>query len=316
MENIGIEHVDNVIHEEALRRRDEYLARGRFIVQASSALYIDLDVESDGKPGYGSLLSIGAVSPQGDEFYAELKPLSDRFLPSQRQFCEDHGLQRERLLLEGRDVDEAIHDLDSWVNRVANGRKPVLTAFNASFDYPWVDLAYAEVGKENPFGIGGYCLKSLAMSIGLGDAGTSLGEAYEWSKTSKRQLPESIVPSEEFSHNALEDAKYQQKLHYAMIGYLSTKAENVQRSSTESYQINSNLDLAEEPSSQNAQVNITDSKSEDWYRVYYNLDINEELQFEGKQPMWENRVTGEKIYYDPRSTLSLSEQSPWNRSGK
>lgn len=316
MEKTGKELVDKVTHEEAQLRRDEYLARGRFIVQASSALYIDLDVESDGKPGYGSLLSIGAVTPQGDEFYAELKPLSDRFLPSQRQFCEDHGLQRERLLLEGQDIDEAIHDLDSWVKRVANGRKPVLTAFNASFDYPWVDLAYAEAGIENPFGIAGYCLKSLAMSVCLSDAGTSLGEAYEWSKTSKRLLPESIVPSEEFSHNALEDAKYQQKLHYAMIGYLSTKAENIRGTATEPHQDNPSLELDEESQLQKAQEKTPDSKLDDWYRVYYNLDINEELQFEGRQPMWENRVTGEKIYYNPSSALSLDEQSPWNRSGK
>ena len=299
--------VGEVVHDEALLRRDEYLARGRFIVQASSALYIDLDVESDGKPGYGSLLSIGAVTPQGEEFYTELKPSSDRFLTSQKQFCEEHGLERERLLLEGQDIDEAVRDLDSWVKRVAKGRQPVLTAFNASFDYPWVDLAYAEAGLENPFGIAGYCLKSLAMSIRLGEAGTSLGEAYEWSKTSKRLLPESIVPSEEFSHNALEDAKYQQKLHYAMIGYLSAQAEKLQRPPS--------VDLAEELQSQEVEEKTPDSTRDDWYRVYYNLDINEDLQFEGKQPMWENRVTGEKIYYDPRSGLSLDEQGPWNRPG-
>ena len=41
----------------------ELVERGRGIVQASGNLYIDLDVESDGIAGLGSLLSIGAVSP-------------------------------------------------------------------------------------------------------------------------------------------------------------------------------------------------------------------------------------------------------------
>ena len=194
---------------------EQLRVQGREIIQRAPQLYFDVDVEADGIPGFGSLLSVGAVSPWGEEFYAELKPSSDRYLEGNRQFCEDHNLKRERLLDEGRDPSEVIEEFHGWVGDITttyDKKRPVFTAFNASFDFPWVDLAMKEAGiLKNPFGVTGYCIQSLANQLS-GD--------YDWRKTSKDNWPAELVPEGDFTHNALEDAIYQQKMHQALVGIL------------------------------------------------------------------------------------------------
>lgn len=200
---------------------EHLVEQGRNIVQGAPQLYIDLDVESDGKPGRGSLLSIGAVSPWGEEFYIELKPSSDQYVPVQRDFCEAHGLERERLIREGHDPHKALRQLAGWAIGLTakyNKNKPVLTAFNASFDYPWIDLALLEAGiHQNPFGVAGFCIKSIALA---------LNDTYDWKQTSKGSLPAELVPNGDFTHNALEDARYQQQIHFAIAGKLGDTAEH------------------------------------------------------------------------------------------
>ncbi len=197
----------------------KYYKVGIELVRAAPQLYMDIDVEADGKPGFGSMLSLGAVSAYGDEFYRELKPLYSRWLPEQRKFCESHGLERERLLDEGHDPALAIIEFDEWSReqQIAYNKKGlVFTAFNASFDFPLVDLYYAEIGLENPYQIAGYCIKSLAQALRLNN--------YDWHATKKTALPAEILPKDNFTHNALEDAKWQQGLHFAMVGRLGLQA--------------------------------------------------------------------------------------------
>lgn len=209
-----------------ITQHEAFVDAGRTIVQTAPQTYIDLDVEADGKPGYGSLLSIGAVSPWGDEFYAELKPTSERYIPKQRAFCEDHGLERDRLLVEGEDPRTALRKLAKWsidLSHAHEKKGQVLTAFNASFDYPWIDLAMLEADMpRNPFGVAGYCIKSLAMELQI----VRIGRTYDWTQTSKSNLPTEMLPEGDFTHNALEDAKYQQELHFAMLGMMEEKRQN------------------------------------------------------------------------------------------
>ena len=190
--------------------------RGRQIVTDAPQLYVDVDIEADGKPGYGSMLSLGAITPQGETFYRELKPQSTLWLPSQREFCEQHGLERERLMDEGIDPVQAIAEFDDWSRhqKDTTGKNGlVFSAFNASFDYPFVDLYYAQANIPSPYGVAGYCIKSLAQALNL--------DAYNWRKTTKSQLPHDITPHGDFTHHALEDAIWQQKLHFALVGKLA-----------------------------------------------------------------------------------------------
>src|SRR5437870_1484664 len=93
---------------------ESLISTGKEVVREAPQLYVDLDVEADGVPGYGSLLSIGAVSPWGETFYRELRPSSEQFLPSNRAFAEAHGLERERLMEEGMDPIAAAQELRDW----------------------------------------------------------------------------------------------------------------------------------------------------------------------------------------------------------
>jgi hypothetical protein len=191
---------------------------GQKIVQAAPEAFIDVDIEADGIAGFGSILSIGAISPFGAEFYRELKPIGCRWLDDNKEFSEQHGLSHERLLIEGEEPLVAIREFAEWTRGVvATEQKTaaVFCAFNASFDFPFIDLYMKEAGVENPYGVAGFCTKSLAMAL------VSEHQTYwDWKRTKKSGLPAQFVPDGDFTHNALEDARYQQKIHFRMASFL------------------------------------------------------------------------------------------------
>ncbi len=105
-------------------------------------IYFSADVETDGPiPGPYSMLSFALVYAgrfDGDRFeqpasydqtfYAELRPIDDEAL-------RVNGLDRERLLTEGRDPAEVMTTAADWVREVSGRDAPVLVA------YPRLDLA-------------------------------------------------------------------------------------------------------------------------------------------------------------------------------
>jgi|GEM_PF-1020755 len=195
-----------------MRGFQENFDHGREIVRQSPQLIVDLDVESDGIAGYGSLLSIGAVTPWGETFYRELKPTAKEWIEGNREFCENHGLNRERLLDEGIEPSKAIGELDEWTReamRKYGKQAAVLAAYNASYDFPLIALEYQRAGLENPYGHAGYCTESLIMAF---------ERQYDWDASGKKQFGPDVRPTGELSHNALEDAIYQQQFHFALIG--------------------------------------------------------------------------------------------------
>lgn len=195
-----------------MRTNERLFAIGREKVLAAPQNYIDVDIEADGIAGYGSMLSIGAQSPTGESFYSEIKPYSPKYLKEHREFCEKHGLEHERLMHEAPELQQVMEQYSEWLSELQKktGKKAVFTAFNAAFDWAHVDLAYALSGSQNPHGIAPFDLKSL--SIPLVD--------WKWNKTTKSKLPSEILPDGEFTHHALEDAQYQQKIHFGMAALL------------------------------------------------------------------------------------------------
>ena len=186
-------------------------------VLAAPQNYIDIDVEADGIAGHGSLLAIGAQAPTGESYYSEIRPAFAEFLQGHRDFCDTHGLDHERLMDEAREYRQVIPEFIEWLESLKseNGNKPpVFTAFNASFDFAFIDLYCAKLGINNPFGIASFDLKSYAAQLS-GD--------HDWTKTRKSQLPPEILPEGDFTHHALEDAQYQQKLHFGMVALLGSK---------------------------------------------------------------------------------------------
>lgn len=195
---------------------------GQKILQAAPEAFIDVDIEADGVAGYGSILSIGAISPFGREFYCELKPTGDKWLDENKKFSEQHGLSHERLLAEGKDPLVAIREFAEWTEDVVVAEQKtnaVFCGFNASFDFPFIDLYMKEAGVVNPYGVAGFCTKSLAMAL------VSKHKTYwDWGRTKKSGLPQQFVPDGDFTHNALEDARYQQKIHLRLASFLCSNS--------------------------------------------------------------------------------------------
>ncbi len=199
-------------------RRAELWKKGEEIIQNSPQLIIEVDVEADGIAGYGSMVAIGAQSAMGESYYSEVKPNSSDFIPGNREFCEAHGLERKRLLANAPDIKTVMPEFNEWIQELVgkHGKPPVFSAFNAGFDWAHVDLSFNQTGIKNPFGIAPLDLKSLAIL---------LTDNWNWKETSKDSLPRIILPDGEFTHNALEDAKYQQKIHFGMAALLNTRGQ-------------------------------------------------------------------------------------------
>jgi len=182
-------------------------AEGKEILLNAPQLFIDVDIEADGIAGHGSILSIGAVSVSGETFYSELKPIGDDFMPGHSAFCAEHGLERDRLLAEAPPADRVMWEFAEWVlmQSLEHNKPPVFVGLNAGYDWAFIDLYFTKAGIENPFGIAGDDLKSLVMP---------LGGRWDWNDTKKSRMPEAIKPEGDFTHHALEDAQYQQKIHF------------------------------------------------------------------------------------------------------
>lgn len=217
--------------------REFYTELGReILIQQSPEMFIDFDVEGDGPAGFGSLCSIGAIAPTGEEFYVEIKPQTERYSPGARAFCDKLGLTREYLDEHGVSIQEAALMFKRWVDSLKTEyKKPaVATAFNAGYDWAHIDLAFAlgEVAypddfpsnpkimspQHNPFGVSPADTKSLALALPRIDGD---GIEWSWQSTKKTNLPDTVNPDMPFTHNALDDAKYQQLQHFAMVGVLN-----------------------------------------------------------------------------------------------
>lgn len=193
--------------------------KGREKVLAAPQLYVDVDVEADGIAGYGSMLSIGAQSPTGESFYSEIKPYSDLYIPANREMIEKYGLVRERLLDEAPEIHAVMDNYEQWLTdlRAKTGKQTIFTAFNAGFDWAHVDLAFALSGMDNSHGTAPFDLKSLALPLA----------DWDWTRTKKRLLPSEILPDGDFTHHALEDAQYQQKIHFGLAALLGDTYKNI-----------------------------------------------------------------------------------------
>jgi hypothetical protein len=172
-------------------------------------VYFSADVETDGPiPGPFSMLSFGLVVAgrfDGDiferprsydaTFYAELCPISDRWQP---EAMKVNGLDRDRLVKEGRAPTAAMNDASAWIRRMADGGRPVLAAYPLSFDWSWLYWYFVSFANEgSPFEHSrcfdmktAYAVKAR---IPLSQAGLS-------------KLPDELKSRRVHSHNALDDA--------------------------------------------------------------------------------------------------------------
>ncbi|MDN3355108.1 exonuclease [Actinomadura sp. DC4] len=182
---------------------------------ARREVYVSVDVEADGPiPGPYSLLSLGmaacgtadgagftASDPAARTFYAELKPISDTFVPDALAVS---GLDRERLAVEGRDPGEAMSAASAWVAEIAAGATPVFVAYPLGYDWMWAYWYFVRFAERgSPFGHSRHVdMKTLYAA----KAGTLI------SRSTKSQMPADLLSRRPHTHNALDDAVEQAEL--------------------------------------------------------------------------------------------------------
>lgn len=168
-------------------------------MSALPELYIATDVEADGPiPGPYSMISLGmAVAGRPElQFYTELRPISDDFVP---EALAVSGLDRDRLLREAPTPEQAMHAAKAWIDGLREIGRPVFLAAPAVWDGMFVHWYFVRFCGGSPFGATGSGVDLRSYWMGLrGD---------EWSNTHKGTIKHALgLRGLPHTHHAGEDA--------------------------------------------------------------------------------------------------------------
>lgn len=111
-----------------------------------------VDIESDGPcPGKHSMVCFGAVIVEPGfqrTFYAELKPVSDIWLPDALAIS---GFSREQCMKfpEPRD---AMQNFELWLQKEIPGKRPIFWSDNNGYDAAFMNYYFHMYLDRNPFG--------------------------------------------------------------------------------------------------------------------------------------------------------------------
>ena len=170
--------------------------------------YISVDVETAGpNPAGYSLLSIGActVLDPIEKFYVEMQPVHEAFLPEALQIS---GLSMDELREHGIPPQQAMQRFADWVEQVTpENSKPVFVAFNAPFDWMFVNDYFHRYLGHNPFGHSALDIKAFYMGM----TGTA------WAETGFAKVTEYFGIQHPLTHKALQDAIDQAELFRKML---------------------------------------------------------------------------------------------------
>lgn len=174
---------------------------------------VSVDIEAAGShPAKYAMLSIGAclVTDETETFYVELKP--------DRESFQDHalsisGLSMQYLEQEGLDPGKAMQAFARWLQETVPG-EPILVAFNAPFDWMFINDYFHRYTGSNPFGHSAIDIKALY----LGHAGG------EWRDTNMDRVNAMFGLDKSLSHHALEDARDQAALFMRIITHIEANS--------------------------------------------------------------------------------------------
>jgi DNA polymerase III epsilon subunit-like protein len=175
--------------------------------------FVSVDVEAAGPhPSGYSLLSIGAclIFEPDEGFYVEFQPIHDAADP---QAMAVNRLSLSRLRREGVPPHQAMEDLQGWLSKAAPGQQPVFVAFNAPFDWMFVNDYFHRFLSQNPFGHTALDMKALFMGLASAD----------WQATSMSDVARHYGVALRLSHHALRDAQDQASLFRRMMEDLASR---------------------------------------------------------------------------------------------
>jgi ribonuclease T len=174
---------------------------------------VSVDVETAGpNPGQYSLLSIGAclVVQPGNTFYVELQPVNREMTP---EAFAVHRLSLERLAERGLPPAEAMARFEAWLAaEVPAGLRPIFVAFNAPFDWMFVNDYFHRYLGRNPFGHTALDLKAYYMGL----------KGIPWSETFMRYVGPRYLGGRQLTHHALRDAQDQAEIFRKMLAEAAT----------------------------------------------------------------------------------------------
>lgn len=174
----------------------------------SQEIYISVDVETAGpNPGDYSLLTIGActIAEPQHTFYVELRPVNNRFVAEALAISR---LSMERLTERGLAPKAALVQFEDWLKEQASGdHKPVCVAFNAPFDWMFVNDYFHRYLSRNPFGHAALDIKSFYMGL----------TGVPWEETSMQYVSPRYLGNQQLTHHALRDAMDQAVIFRKML---------------------------------------------------------------------------------------------------
>jgi ribonuclease T len=170
--------------------------------------YIVVDVEASGpSPERHALLSLGACTlPEPRHtFYVELQPDSREFEPEAMAI---HQLSLDTLAQEALPPKQAMQRFAAWVQQVVEPEaQPVFVAFNAPFDWMFVNTYFHRYLGSNPFGYKALDIKAYFMGL----------HGIPWLETSHRSILRHYANHSTLEHHALKDALAEADLFQAML---------------------------------------------------------------------------------------------------
>ena len=174
----------------------------------SNEAYISVDIETAGPNPYDySLLSIGActILESQSSFYVELRPVNDN---ASEEALAISKLSLAKLDERGEEPAVAMARFEEWVNEVTpDGYQPIFVAFNAPFDWMFINDYFHRYLGRNPFGHTALDMKAFFMGL----------TGVTWSETSMHYVGRRYLGDRHLTHHALRDALDQAEIFVLML---------------------------------------------------------------------------------------------------
>jgi DNA polymerase III epsilon subunit-like protein len=117
-------------------------------------------------------------------------------------------LSLEQLVKHGQEPAEAMRRFEAWVKgEVSEQQRPVFVAFNAPFDWMFVNDYFHRYLGRNPFGHSALDIKSLYMGLAH----------TRWQETSMRYVSQRFLGDRQLTHHALRDAMDQAEIFQKLL---------------------------------------------------------------------------------------------------
>lgn len=170
--------------------------------------YISVDVETAGPyPGNYSLLAIGACLVTNPErfFYVEIQPVNSE---ANTEALAISQMDLPTLKENGLPPEEAISLFSQWVAEVTpEGDQPIFVAFNAPFDWMFVNTYFQQYVGCNPFGHKALDIKAFYMGM----------KGVPWTETGWQPIANRYLDNRQLKHNALQDAQDQAEIFRQLL---------------------------------------------------------------------------------------------------